>query len=138
MIAPGLLLAGDPSTGVSAVDAAVVWAAAAAGLTGVLAGVWRLVRAVRRVLHRVEEIVDDWQGVPGRAGVPARPGVMQRLDGLERAVVAIADEMRPNSGSSLRDALDRVDRRTASLTGDEQAPDPNGPGPGPSGPREHS
>ncbi|GAA3718370.1 hypothetical protein [Streptomyces tremellae] len=55
---------------------------------------------------RIDEFIDDWQGTPPRPGVPARPGVMARLDAIEH-------ELRPNSGSSLRDAVNRVDRRTA-------------------------
>jgi hypothetical protein len=50
-----------------------------------------------------------------------RPGVMERLDRIERTVGIVAHEVRPNGGSSMRDAVDRVDSRTASLTrGSEQ------------------
>jgi len=36
-----------------------------------------------------------------------------------------AHEVQPNGGSSLRDAVHRVDRRTASIVGDEEPPAPH-------------
>jgi hypothetical protein len=39
----------------------------------------------------------------------------QRLSTLEGELTAVRAELRPNGGSSVRDALDRVDRRTAQL-----------------------
>ncbi|MDT0306880.1 hypothetical protein RM780_07875 [Streptomyces sp. DSM 44917] len=97
---------------------AVLAGAAAAG-AAVLAAAWRGVRAVARVVGRVDEVVDDWQGTPSRPGVEARPGVLERLAGIEARVTRIEHEMKPNGGASLRDAVNRVDRRTARI-----APDP--------------
>lgn len=113
----------DGTTGVGAVDAAAVWATAVAALLGLGTIGWRLARRVRRVAHRIEEFVDDWQGTPGRPGVEPRPGVMQRLAAIERVVEEVVHEVRPNGGASLRDAIHRVDRRTASIVGDDP-PDP--------------
>ncbi|AEW94583.1 MULTISPECIES: hypothetical protein [Streptomycetaceae] len=109
----------EPPTGVPAVDAAGIWCAAAVAIAGGLALLWRVVRAVRRTVHRVDDFIDDWQGVPPRPGVPARPGVMERLDRIEHRVGLVVHEVRPNSGSSLRDAVDRVDQRTARIAPDE-------------------
>jgi len=50
---------------------------------------------------------------------------MQRLDTIERTVGIVAHEVRVNNGSSLRDAVHRVDRRTASIVGDEEPPPPD-------------
>lgn len=106
-------------TGVPAVDTLVVWCAAAAALVGFAAVLWRLGRAVARVLARVDEFVDDWQGQPGRPGVPQRPGVMARLGGIEQRLSRVEHELQPNSGHSLRDAVNRIDDRTQQLTSDE-------------------
>lgn len=120
------LTADDPSTGVPAVDAVVVWAAAIAAVAGMLGLLWRAARPIRRVVRLVEEFAEDWHGIPPRSGVEGRPGVMQRLERIERAMGDVVHEVRPNAGGSMRDAINRVDRRTASLAGDEETP-PAGP-----------
>lgn len=112
-------MAGD-STGVPTVDMLVIWSVAAAAIAGALALAWRAVRFARRIAARVDDFVNDWNGVPGRPGVPERPGVMTRLGRIEGRLTGMEHELRPNSGRSLRDAVDRVDRRTRSL-----APDPD-------------
>ncbi|MFD0496842.1 hypothetical protein [Streptomyces rhizosphaericus] len=43
---------------------------------------------------------------------------MQRLDAIEQQLAAVEHELHPNSGTSLRDAVDRVDERTRHLTND--------------------
>lgn len=105
-------------TGVPAVDMAVVWSVAAAAIVAALGLLWRLTRGVRRVVTRVDEFADDWNGVPARPGVPERLGVMDRLDRIEGRLARVEHELHPNSGTSLRDAVDRVDRRTEQLTQD--------------------
>ncbi|MEW2635926.1 hypothetical protein AB0903_30890, partial [Streptomyces sp. NPDC048389] len=97
------------STGVPAVDSLVVWSLAAVAICAGLGLLWRLVRGVRRIATRVDDFVDDWQGVPPRPGVPERKGVMERLDGIEERLTSVEHELHPNSGQSLRDAVDRVD-----------------------------
>lgn len=109
-------------TGVPAVDVLVIWAVAAVAIAGLIALVWRTARAVRRVVDRVDDLVEDWNGVPERPGVPARPGVMVRLSGIEQRITSVEHELQPNSGRSLRDAVDRVDRRTRTLTSDTDTP----------------
>ncbi|MFD5297229.1 hypothetical protein ACFWJU_18720 [Streptomyces mutabilis] len=107
------------STGVPAVDTIVVWCLAGTALAGLLVLLWRLARLIIRIVGRLDEVVDDWQGVPARPGVPERPGVMARLDAIEEQISSIEHELHPNSGASLRDAVDRVDRRTRALTTDD-------------------
>lgn len=119
----------ESTTGVVAVDALVIWSVAAAAVAAALGLLWRMTRGVRRIVLRVDEFVDDWHGVPGRPGVPERPGVMARLDGIEHDLGRLAGiderlgrvehELHPNSGSSLRDAVDRVE---AGLNGSPPAP----------------
>ncbi len=101
------------TTGITSVDQAVIWSVALAAIFGVLAVLWR---AIRRITQAVENFSEDWQGTPARPGVPARPGMMERVGGIEqsvggieRRVGAIEHELHPNSGSSLRDAVDRVE-----------------------------
>lgn len=102
------------STGVPAVDAVVTWSVAGAAVVGLIAMVWRAVRGIARSL---DHLLDDWNGQPGRPGVPARPGVVARIARIEdhqlaqgARLAAIEHELHPNSGSSLRDAVDRVER----------------------------
>lgn len=103
-------------TGVPAVDTIVVWCVAGTAIAGLLVLLWRLARVILRIVGRLDEVADDWQGVPARPGVPERPGVMARLDAIEDRLGNVEHELHPNSGASLRDAVDRVDRRTRQLT----------------------
>ncbi|MER8083860.1 hypothetical protein ABTZ57_01525 [Streptomyces sp. NPDC094048] len=108
----------ESTTGVVAVDVAVIWSLAAAAVAAALGLLWRMTRGVRRIVSRVDEFVDDWNGTADRPGVPGRPGVMARLDGIEERLGSVEHELHPNSGGSLRDAVDRVDVRTQQLTAD--------------------
>jgi hypothetical protein len=58
---------------------------------------WHLFRGTQQFL-------EDWNGEPDRPGVQGRPGAMARLAQLER-----------NSGSSLRDAVDRIEAQLAEV-----------------------
>ncbi|MEU6491078.1 hypothetical protein ABZ890_11870 [Streptomyces sp. NPDC046984] len=108
------------TTGVPAVDTLVVWSLAAVAVAGALALAWRAARGLRRFVGRIDEFMDDWQGVPARPGVSERPGVMTRLDQIEGWMFRVEHELRPNGGSSLRDAVDRVDHRTQALAPDTE------------------
>lgn len=100
------------STGVWAVDTIVVWAAAVGAVAAALGLLWAVVRGVRRIVARVDEIAADWQGIPGRPGVPGHPGVMERLSSIEQRMTGVEH--------ALRDAIDRVDRRTWWLSDDRE------------------
>lgn len=73
-------------------------------LTGIGAAARYVGRPMRRLLRQNDEFREDWYGEPARAGVDPRPGVMERLKGIE-------NELRPNGGSTLRDAINRVESR---------------------------
>lgn len=114
-------------TGIPTVDAIALWAGIIAAVGAAGAVLFRWGRNVRRASRRLGQVLTDWTGEPGRAGVPPRPGVMERLgaiderlSALDQRVGKIEHEVHPNSGSSLRDAVDRVDARTARL--DDKAP----------------
>ncbi|MEU8758551.1 hypothetical protein [Streptomyces sp. NPDC048659] len=107
------------TTGVDPVDAVVIWCGAVVAITGALAHVWRAARSIRRIGGKFEDFVDDWQGTEARPGVPARPGVMSRLGAIEDRLASVEHELHPNSGASLRDAVDRVDQRTRQFASDD-------------------
>lgn len=88
-------------------------AAVAGGVIAVGAAVGASVRWLHRRLQGLEEFFTDWFGQPKRPGVPGRPGVMSRLEDLDHRVAGIEHELHPNSGASLRDAVDRIDAQTA-------------------------
>ena len=108
------------STGVPAVDTLVIWSVAAVAVGGLVTLAWRAVRTMRRFLAQFEDFVDDWRGVPPRPGVPERPGVMERLGRIEGRISSVEHELQPNSGHTLRDAVDRVDRRVRTLPDDNE------------------
>lgn len=105
-------------TGIPGVDLAVVWCGVVAAVGAALGLLHRATRGARRLAERLGDLADDWQGIPARPGVPGRPGVMQRLDTIEQQLAAVEHELHPNSGSSLRDAVDRVDERTRQIVDD--------------------
>jgi hypothetical protein len=98
------------STGLAAVDQLVVWCVAITAIAGVIALVWRLTRGMRHLAARLGDLVDDWTGVPGRPGVPGHEGVMARLGSIEDRLTAVEHELHPNSGASLRDAVNRIEQ----------------------------
>lgn len=79
------------------------------GLVAALAGaLWRL---ARRIDHLVV-LTRDIMGEPARAGVEARPGVMERMAGQDSSLAEIAERVArietavtPNGGKSAHDAL---------------------------------
>lgn len=61
-------------------------------------------RPLRRLARQNDEFREDWYGVPARPGRAAVPGVPERLSLIEK-------ELKPNHGSTLRDAISRVETR---------------------------
>ncbi|WP_116200739.1 hypothetical protein [Amycolatopsis circi] len=96
----------------------------------VIRRVWTATRNAARGLRRLGHFADDWFGEPERNGSPARPGVIERIAAIETDGAATRDdvrdlververvehELRPNSGASLRDAIDRVENAVADPT----------------------
>lgn len=88
------------------------WAALIA-IVGVLVFIWRKVWPYAR---RISHFLDDFIGEEARPGVPARPGVMERLQNHELALAEIRYHVQPNSGHSAHDRLvARVDALAAHL-----------------------
>jgi hypothetical protein len=94
--------------------------AAAVVLVGGVVTLVRLAWTQRRDFRMMRE---DWQGTPGRPGVQARQGVMERLesgdkrfdtidgrmDGFETNLQHIADEL-PKNGMPVSEKIDRIYR----------------------------
>lgn len=104
---------------------AVAWAAAAVlalgGLATALTAIRVVVRGLVRFVRKVDRIATDILGEPERPeeGRERKPGLAERMTGVEQGVAklrvqvdGIIHELHPNSGKSLRDAVDRIDKRT--------------------------
>ncbi|MGA5202830.1 hypothetical protein [Streptomyces variegatus] len=108
------------TTGIPALDAALVWGGAVSVLGTVGTVAWRVGRGVAHFASRAGQFFDDWYGEEGRPGVAPRSGVMVRLASLEDGLDHVRHEVRPNSGESLRDAVDLANERLARLCPDPQ------------------
>lgn len=80
-----------------------------------LGALWLMTRPLRNTAKGFEQFLEDWNGVPERAGFDAIPGVPERLRTLERnarsdreLLEKIDHELHPNSGGSMRDQIDRA------------------------------
>jgi hypothetical protein len=83
-----------------------------ATIGGGLAVVWR------KIIRPVLLMAQDWNGAPARAGVAHRPGVMERLDKHDQMLTSVAAEVSYNHGGSIKDAVDRMDKRLAGVETD--------------------
>jgi hypothetical protein len=84
------------------------WIIAAAALIAALTVIFKAVRVVLSWGRRVNDFFEDWGGQPARPGVPARLGVMSRLEDMNDRLANVEHELHPNSGTSLRDAVDQI------------------------------
>jgi hypothetical protein len=78
-----------------------------------------------KFIKRIVHFFDDFLGEEERPGVPPRPGISQRISSIEKSLEVgterfstienkldkIDYELRPNSGLSLRDAINRIEKR---------------------------
>ena len=89
----------------------VIVATGVAAVVAVLVAAYRLARWMLWAARRFGHLVDDLAGAPVRPGAPARPSLIERVAVMERRTA----ELRPNGGSSVKDAIDRIDQRTERL-----------------------
>lgn len=81
----------------------------AIGVIGV--GLHKATKLVKRFIH----FLDDYFGEEERPGFNARPGLQERLKFMEDEIACISFEMRPNHGTSIKDAIGRIEDRLNKL-----------------------
>jgi hypothetical protein len=81
----------------------------AIGVIGV--GLHKATKLTKRFIH----FLDDYFGEEERPGFPGRPGMQERLRMLEFELQTISYEMKPNSGTSMKDAVNRIEKRLEQL-----------------------
>ncbi len=84
---------------------------AIAGGLVLLGGGAAVVQRLFRVWRRVSQFIDRVVGIPEQFGLPAQPGILERLDNHERLMQEMHHELHPNGGSSMRDAIDRTEHK---------------------------
>lgn len=89
----------------------LVWLAAAGVLITLIVKIWKPLKAFA-------DFLDDVKGEPARPGVQARPGLMERVSGIEKSLSEVRHEVMPNTGTSLRDVGDRTEKKVDALTAD--------------------
>lgn len=99
-------------------------------MIGTIVVVARAVVWIWATLRKVGRLADDLTGEPARPGFAATPGVLERLTGIEAGLATLAPvmprlesletrlgaveaQLHPNGGSTLRDAVDRLEERAA-------------------------
>jgi hypothetical protein len=71
---------------------------------GAIAAIWGGGKWMIGTLKKVNEFLEDWRGEEPRAGYPGR------LVDLEDRLKIVEHESVPNSGSSMKDAVSRIDK----------------------------
>lgn len=93
--------------------------------TVIIVALVKTTKFIKKIVH----FFDDFLGEEERAGVPARPGFSERmgqietcmkhtnkrLDTIDFKIDNIEKELQPNSGTSLRDAIIRIEARVEAL-----------------------
>lgn len=96
-------------------------AAILAAVTGIILFGGKVIKFFKKTVH----FFDDFLGEEERPGVPARPGFSERMGKMENCMSDVKDrietmeyklsrvdlELQPNSGKSLRDAIQRIEKR---------------------------
>lgn len=81
----------------------------AVGVIGV--GLHKAIKLTKRFIH----FLDDYFGEEERPGFDGRPGLQERLRIIEMEIECISFEMRPNHGTSIKDAVNRIEKRLDQL-----------------------
>jgi len=86
-------------------------AATVAAVTVVGVGVHKATVLTKRFIH----FLDDYFGEEERPGFQGRPGMQERMRIIEQELRHISYEMKPNSGTSIKDAINRIEKRLDQL-----------------------
>jgi hypothetical protein len=81
----------------------------AIGVIGV--GLHKAIKLTKRFIH----FLDDYFGEEERPGFEGRPGMQERMRIIEQELKCVSYEMRPNSGTSIKDAIARIEKRLEQL-----------------------
>ena len=74
-------------------------------------GLYKATKLVKRFIH----FLDDYFGEEARPGFEGRAGLQERLRIIEMEIECISFEMRPNHGTSIKDAVNRIEQRLDQL-----------------------
>lgn len=89
-------------------NSVIVWSTAVITVGGALAVLWKLIKPLvvktQTLLEALERFTRDWFGESGWEGRHPIPGVMERLNRID-------GELQHNSGSSMKDALRRIEQK---------------------------
>lgn len=90
------------------------WAAGVITILTALGMLWRLLKPICDRIHTImdgwDNFIRDWAGEPASPGRSAVPGVMERLNRID-------GELKRNGGSSMKDALNRVEKKLEQIDG---------------------
>ena len=81
----------------------------AIGVIGV--GLYKAIKLTKRFIH----FLDDYFGEEERPGFDGRPGMQERMKIIEMELMSISFEMKPNHGTSMKDAINRIEKRLTQL-----------------------
>lgn len=80
----------------------------------VLAGGAKVLAQLIKGWRRFFSVLDELAGEPAEFGRPAKPGLIEKVDLLAADIELIKHEVFPNSGHSLRDAVNRIEQSQGS------------------------
>lgn len=69
------------------------WTGAILSIAAVFGLLARIALTTWRGIRRVSRFLDDWFGSPERPGVPAQPGVMERVAATEDGVADLREDV---------------------------------------------
>ena len=70
-------------------------------------------KRIKKWIGTWESFMDDWAGEEARPGRDRVPGVMERLNDID-------GELKNNGGSSIKDAVDRIEKNVNTLATDSK------------------
>jgi len=90
--------------------------AAILGALGVIfTALWKTAKAASNIYQRFMDFFDDWNGVEARPNHDATLGIPARMHNMELRQLAMAEQHENNGGTSLRDAVDRIEHNSQAI-----------------------